>query len=411
MSATERCPRCKGISKFEQRDRLIRFLIEEGGKVRPGLRVLTTGWHWESMPDEFLDRQARLPAASGVYLAAESDGWQAERQNHDFLRRVRALCRAHGQLFIGYDDFHLGDDATHLWGLDLQDFPLGIGAKLARWHDLEADGVFDHWGTYSEMVPSNSVACREFFLNPLADPETVCRRIARNQYGPAAGEAAFRAWQALERAHRILSNCTCWCPGQWPGWYGSRGNAPLPDFLRSQSAGLESSRLAAKEALGFTYNGGGLASCLEAVGAGWRLAALQFAEAARHLESAIAVVDEALVGYAFWWNGTAAPLSRREHLARHKLYVEFLGRHGREIGLHFELHALFERLGRDADAYLGTAGDLLREDLAACEAILAFGEQLLREEPAATRLAAAHWHIDYGRKIEQLREFVGNRKG
>ncbi|MCF7854999.1 MAG: hypothetical protein K9N51_09395, partial [Candidatus Pacebacteria bacterium] len=64
---------------------------------------------------------------------------------------------------------------THLWGLDLQDFPLGVGAKIARWHELEADGVFDHWGAYNETVPSNSVACREFFLNPLADPETVCR--------------------------------------------------------------------------------------------------------------------------------------------------------------------------------------------------------------------------------------------
>jgi len=74
-------------------------------------------------------------------------------------------------------------------------------------------------------------AVREFFLNPPADPETVCRRIARNQYGPAAGETAFRAWQALERAHRILSNCTVWCPGQWPGWYNGKGNDPLPTSM------------------------------------------------------------------------------------------------------------------------------------------------------------------------------------
>ena len=58
------CPRCRGMSKFEQRDRLIRFLCEEGGKSRPGLRVLTTGWHWESMPAEFLERQSKLPDAS-----------------------------------------------------------------------------------------------------------------------------------------------------------------------------------------------------------------------------------------------------------------------------------------------------------------------------------------------------------
>ena len=397
------CPRCKGMSKFEQRDRLIRFLIEEGGKVRPGLRVLTTGWHWESMPTEFLERQARLPAASGLYMAAQCDGWQAERQNHDLLRRARAICRERGQLFIGYDDFHLGDDATHLWGLDLQDFPLGIGAKIARWHDLEVDGVFDHWGTYNEMIPNNSVACRAFFLNPLADPETVCCGIAQNQYGPSAGNTAFRAWQAIERAQRILSNCTVWCPGQWPNWYGSRADAPLPEFLAGQSAGLESGRLVAKEALGFTYNGGGLADCIEAVAAGWRLAAPHFAAAARLLAEASAAADDAPVGYGFWWNGAAAPPSRREHLARHRIYVEYLGLLGREIGLHFELHALFERKGRDSGAYLAAAGDLLREDRAACEDIVAFCERLLRERPEAAKHRVANWQADYRRKIEQLK--------
>jgi hypothetical protein len=400
------CPRCQGISKFEQRDRLLRFLIEEGNRARSGLRVLTTGWHWESMPAEFLERQAALPAASGLYMAAQSDGWQAERQSHDLLRRARAVCRDRGQLFLGYDDFHLGDDATHLWGLDLQDFPLGIGAKMARWHALEVNGVFDHWGTYSETVPSNSVACREFFLNPLADPETVCRRIAHGQYGPTTGEKAFRAWEAIERAHRILSNCTVWCPGQWPNWYGSKGSAPLPAYLADQSASLDAGRLVAKEALGFTHNGGDLADCLEAVGTGWRHAAPHFAEAARLLAEAAGMACDEPVGYAFWWNGAAAPLSRREHLARHRIYVEYLGLLGREIGLHFELHALFERLGRDGEGYLAAAGDLLREDLAACEAIVAFCERLLRERPAAGTLTGGRWHEEYRTKIEQLRAAI-----
>ena len=405
------CPRCKGMSKFEQRDRLIRFLIEEGRKVRPGLCVLTTGWHWESMPVEFLERQARLPSASGLYMAAQSDGWQVERQNHDLLRRARAICRERGQLFIGYDDFHLGDDATHLWGVDLQDFPLGVGAKIARWHDLTADGVFDHWGTYNETIPSNSVACREFFLNPTADPETVCRGIALNQYGPVAGEIAFRAWQAIERAHRILSNCTVWCPGQWPNWYGGRSDAPLPEFLAGASTGLEASRLVAKEALGFTYNDGGLVGCLDTVAAGWRLAAPHFAEAARLLEEAAAATDDTPVGYAFWWNGALPTPGRREHLARHRVYVEYLGLLGREIGLHFELHALFERLGRDAGAYLAAARDLLLEDLAACEAVVAFCERLVRERPAAGALGGGTWNSEYRRKIEQLERVVARNTG
>jgi hypothetical protein len=397
----ESCPRCHGMSKFEQRDRLIRFLCEEGAKVRPGLRVLTTGWHWESQPEEFIERQARLPAASGVYLAAESDGWQAERQNHAFLRRVRSVCRERGQLFIGYDDLHLGDDATHLWGLDLQDFPLGIGAKTARWHELHADGVFDHWGTYGEMLPSNSVACREFFLNHLAEPESVCLRIALNQYGPEAGAVAFRAWQAIEGAHRILSNCATWAPAQWPAWYAGRGRAVLPETFPNDSA-RDTGALVAKSALGFTYNGGDLTDCLEGVALGWRLAAPKYADAARLLRDAADAADDSRVGYAHWWNGTAKPLSKREHLTRHRIYAECLGLIGREIGLHFELRALLERCNRHAETYLAQARPLLAEDLTACRDIVAFIDKLVRDYPQAERMSVGRWRADYQRKIAQL---------
>ena len=400
----ETCPRCRGMSKFEQRDRLVRFLAAEGGIVRPGLRVLTTGWHWESAPAEFLERQARLPAASGVYMAAESDGWQAERQNHDFLRRTRAICREQGQLFIGYDDFHLGDDATHLWGLDLQDFPLGIAAKLARWHELEADGVFDHWGAFHEMTPSNSMACREFSLNPLADAEAVCRRLAGNQYGPAAGESAFCAWRSIERAHRILSNCATWHPGQWPNWYKGKSKAPLPEnFLQLRK---DLAPLVTKPADGFTYNDGNIAECLEAVGAGWRLAAPHLQDAVRHLNSAMAIVEDAPVGYAFWWKGEVKPLTRKEHLARHKIYVEFMCLLGREIGLHFELHALFERLGCNAAAYLAAAEGLISEDLEACTKLVGYIDRLISEYPDAAKLSAGNWREAYRGKLEQLKKHI-----
>ncbi len=405
----ESCPRCRGVSKFEQRDRLLRFIAEEGGRVRPGLRVLTTNWHWEFWPEEFLERQEKLPAASGVYAAAECDGWQAERQSHDFLRRTRSICRERGQLFIGYDDFHLGDDATHLWGADIQDFPLGIGAKMARWHDLEVDGVFDHWGTYSEMISTNSVACREFFLNPLADPETICRRLAHNQYGSQAGEHAFLAWTAIERAHRILSNCSTWCPWQWPGWYGAMGEAPLPESLLKHSQSLDKSRLLPKSTTGFVYNSGDLADCLEAVGAGWKLAAPHLEEACRCLDEAIAATDDQPVGYAHWWNGAAKSPGTREHLARHKVYVEFMMLTGREIGLQFELLALFERLGHSAEAFLAEAGELLKEDLKACREIVACIDRLLADYPEVANLPAAKWRGQYARKVDQLQEWFTQR--
>ena len=401
----EHCPRCRGLSRFEQRDRLIRFLIDEGNRVRPGLRVLTTGWHWERYPEEFLERQARLPAASGVFLAAECDGWQVERQNHDFLRSVRDVCRERGQLFIGYDNFHLGDDATHLWGIDIQDFPLGIGAKMARWHDLEVDGVFDHWGACNRMVPTNSIACREFFLDPQANPENVGRRLAIRQYGPKAGRLAFQAWKAIEEAHRILSDCCTWCPGQWPGWYAGKGEAPLPDFLSGQSEVLEATRLVPKPTVGFAYNEGTLADCLERVGNGWHLAVPHLAEACRQLDAALAVADpEVPVGYAFWWTGEAASPRRREHLARHKLYVEFMMTLGREIGIQFSLHAAFERLGRDANAYLANATPQLRDDLDACRAVVALIDGSMAGFPEMRKSPPARWRDAYLRKIRQLEE-------
>ena len=83
-----------------------------------------------------------------------------------------------------------------------------------------------------------------------------------------------------------------------------------------------------------------------------------------------------------------------------------MGLLGREIGLHFELHALFERQGRDSRAYLATALDLLREDLAACEAIVAFCERLVQELPAAGKLGSGKWDSEYRRKIDQLGRVV-----
>jgi len=61
-------------------------------------------------------------------------------------------------------------------------------------------------------------------------------------------------------------------------------------------------------------------------------------------------------------------------------------------------------LGCDAFECLrdGDALYLLRKDRAACQAIVAFCERLLRERPAAGELAGARWHTEYRRKIEQL---------
>ncbi len=321
------CPRCKGLSLFEQRDRFIRFMIENTGR-----RVLATGWEWDRASDEFLRRQAALPANSGVYLAAQKDGWQCERQNHQFLREVRQICRARGQMFIGYDNFHWGDDSVHGLG-DIQDFPLGIGAKLRRWRELEADGVFDHWGCFNETIWSNSIACREFFLNPDAD----MRPIAHRQFGADAGELVFQAWQELEQAHVILSDACTWTPGQWPNWYGFR------DKLDGDNK-LQKTQLPPRD----DYNPPDFAEATRVVGEAWRAAFPHYESAAQRLRAAIVLATDEPVGYSHWYDG--AKISRLEHISRQLRFVESVGLTGREIGLQFGYLAGVERFPEHLEA-------------------------------------------------------------
>lgn len=359
------CPRCRGMSRIRQRDRLICFLVDEGQKVRPGLRVLTTGWKWDQEPEEFLQRQALLPAASGVYLAAAKDGWQCERQSHDFLHTVREVCRDHGQTFIGYDNFHWGDDTVH--GIqDIQDFPLGIGAKSSRWHALGADGVFDHWGNAPEDIWSNSIACRDFFLNPQADPTAVARVIAHRQFGAQTGGRVLSAWTALERAHVILSPVCTWSPGQWPGWYDGRKRLPLPGQFSDNS--LRAHQAPPRREGAALYNPSDFATALQAVADAWALAAPHYDEAVAKMREALASADDSAVFYHFWWNGDAPTPSRHEHVRRQLLHVQSMALAGREIGLHFGLHALWERSGRDAARYRRQAESLLKADIEACRA-------------------------------------------
>lgn len=364
------CPRCRGMSPFAQRDRLVRLLIEEGGKVRPGLRVLTTGWKWDRDGETFLGHQSALPAASGVYLAAQKDGWQCERQSHDFMHAVRRVCRERGQTFIGYDNFHWGDDTVHGLG-DIQDFPLGIGAKLRRWHALDAEGVFDHWGNSPEDIWCNSIACRDFFLNPTADATVTCRRIAHRQFGASAGESALQAWTELEHAHACLSDACMWSPEQWPGWYAGRKHWPLPDHDFA-SPRLAESRQPPRTSGDRILNPPGFADALQAVADAWHKAVPHYESAVRHLESALTIANDEPVFYSFWWNGATKTPTRREHLLRQKRYVESMLLAGREIGLHFGLHALWEHVDHDATAYRKAAGDLLAADSAACLAAAAY---------------------------------------
>lgn len=383
-----RCPRCAGVSKIEQRDRFLRFLVEEGRLVRSGLEVLTTGWGWDRDVDDFLRRQDALPAGCGLFLAAQRDGWQPERQTHDVLREARAICRRRAQAFIGYDNIHWGDDTVHFIG-DIQDYPLGIAAKLKRWQAIGADGVFDHWGTWSQDVSSNSVAFRALMLEPLADEHEIVARIASEQFGGRAAPAVIEAWTALDAAHAVLSEACTWSPLQWPGWYRGRSVVSFPSGLESGREALISSAESAKPAGARVYNGGTLADRCAAVAQAWRAACPHYASAVDAMRRAVVAADGAPIGYAHWWSGPEPVPTRREHLCRQLRYIESMQTIGAEIGLHFELQACWERTRPDERAFRVEAASLLTDIASACDAAEAFVNSLGEAAPQVIR-AWAH---------------------
>ena len=402
----KQCSRCKGMSKFSQRDRFLKFLIEEGTKLRPGLRVLTTSWGWQDInSEEFLRRQTELPEESGLFMAAQSDGWQMERQNHDFLKQARQICKEKNQWFIGYDNLHWGDDTEHRIK-DIQDFPLGIAAKLARWDRLKVDGVFDHWGTYCEEISCNSVACREFFMNPRADREGVCRNIAEKQFGKQAGPLVYLSWQALENAHRILSNGCVFAPGQWPNWYNGREYPPIPDVFSLKKYSQQCSK--GNIANGWIYNNGEKKDQFELIGKVWRLAWPYYQEAIGWMDKAVDKADEEELFYAYWWSGKEPSPTRKEHLQKQKLYLESMGLIGREIGLHFSLMGLYELLNRDAEMYRKKAKNLLIEDAEACRRCVSFFEQvaLNLNVPDEDKLQVQSYVVQYINKANAIDNYL-----
>ena len=220
------CPRCAGLSRIDQRDRLINFLVEEGRRYRPDLTVFTTNWYWDRWPSQFLEHQARLPQGSGVYCTSHTEAWSCDRHVSDTLAEARRITKRTGQVFLGYDIFLSGDD-TFMAAGGLLDFPLGVAAKMRRWDMLKADGVFDQWGTAPELNPANALMVRATMWNPSADPEVLAKMIAVQLYGKAAAGEVCSAWREIEAADRILSeNIVFWLP-QRPAWF-PLGIPPTP---------------------------------------------------------------------------------------------------------------------------------------------------------------------------------------
>ncbi len=402
----ETCPRCKGMSKFDQRDRFLRFLIEEGQKTQPELKVLTTNWGWEmrDIPG-FMERQKKMPADCGVFFAAQYDAWQSERQVHDFMLETRKICEENGQLFIGYDNLHWGDDSLHNIK-DIQDFPLGIGAKLRRWEVLEVDGVFDHWGMWSENIWSNSIACREFFINPYTDPTEVAKKIALRQFGPRAGNHVLDAWKQIEHAHRIQSNTCIWPPQQWIGWYAHRATAPIPEEFRKVRIG---GGLRAKKATHYTYNDGSLQQKLSAVSRTWEDSLPYYQSAMDSLDKAIEIAGDGPLFYRYWYNGPEKVPNRTEHLRMQRLYYESVSTMYREIGLHFRIQSIYEQYPDDAEKFRQAAIPWLKKDLQACKDCLALMQQIMEKKLYRHEYHFEIWLKDYPKKIKQIEEYLAEK--
>ena len=116
------------------------------------------------------------------------------------------------------------------------------------------------------------------------------------------------------------------------------------------------------------------------------------------MDRAVALADESPVFYRFWWSGAAPTPSRREHLRRQKMHLESMALAGREIGLHFGLHALWERTGHDAAAYRRQGESLLRADAEACRAAAKFFAALGKPKD---------WGQLYAAKAGALEAFLG----
>ncbi len=395
------CKRCKGISLYDQRNRFLTFLEEECNKAKPGVKILTTNWGWAHHvgEKEFIEKQGELPENVGVYLSAQYDAWQPERQVHDFMRDVKEVCRENGQLVIGYDNLHWGDDSVHNVG-DIQDYPLGIGAKIRRWHEFRADGVFDHWGTWPEDISSNSMACREFFINPLADPEEVAKGIADKQFGRQAGGKVFESWKALEKAHRILSNACIWAPGQWFNWYGGKNYVPSYEGFAKHGLGKG---LFEKPANNYVYNEGDLKDQCVRVYEAWMDAYRYYEEALELMDEAYEMASDRKLFYSYWWDGDKESPTVKEHIRRQRLYIRSVGVTGRQIGLDFGLRAIWlDHYGKPAE-YKKAAREMLMKDAKACEELKEFFEK-------TNGKVFSNFVEAFSKRAKGIREYLNSKK-
>ncbi|MEI6070889.1 MAG: hypothetical protein WCS31_03790 [Verrucomicrobiae bacterium] len=368
LCVQETCPRCRGLSKFDQRDRISKFIAGVAGKVRPGLKLFNTAFEWDRNNfgmGEMLVRQATMPENIGLCMSATSDSATYDQQLHHHLIEARNVTWRAGQTFLGRDAFHFFDD-SRIKDDDrtIVDYPLGVIEKVQRWNDLKADGIYDVRG---RIVPDylfiNSLFFREAAMNPQLDSSLLALTITGEFFG-AAQDAVIAAWEKIQQAHRLLSNGYTFPsaskPTQYFPWFLGR-NAPLPSEPEFSSVRIPDNELPPCMANGFIYHNGSYPERLMHTGK-------TMLQAATHLNGAINELEKAfkcefgsqtpvrarlLMGDSFTWNA-------QEYLNRSRGYLMFIRCCNAFAGAYFTLRGLYLASDQDDASLCADGGALLK---------------------------------------------------
>jgi hypothetical protein len=374
------CPRCRGLSKFDQRDRLARFLHDHLTRARPGMTLLNSSFQWDRErhgSGQLIARQAQLPPAVGLCLAATGDSATFERQGHARLRAARAATARAGQLCIGRDACHVFEDQAFPWGPESRfDYPLGIFAKIRRWVNLGFDGIYDVRGRQRPGdLHANSLAVRAALLAPASDAGAWVAGLATRWFGAAAGGDMLAAWRLLERAQAIRSQAYAF-PSSSPlseyvGWHFARAFPPTlaePRFTAGIILQLcpDLGELEPALANGHTYHDGTYGDRLRAAGeAQWSGVELLDAAIA-HLDAAAARPLPADIVDAAGWLGDGADASPATYLAEHRRFLVNQARFWAVMGSYMVLKGLRVHHGDDTCAFEAAAAPWQDRYVKAC---------------------------------------------
>ena len=385
----ETCTRCRGMSKFDQRDRLALFLSKVMSKARPGIRILNTGFQWDRAKygtGQLFARQAALPENVGLCMSASGDSATYERQAHDALRQARLTTWRAGQLAIGRDALHYFEDFSPKLGGDnyLADYPFGVAAKIRRWSDLKFDGFYDVRGRIAlGDLHVNSLACRAAMQSPNLDSAALVRDLASRWFGSDAMESLVSGWSILEQAQAIMSNGFTFPSSsplsQYASWHISKTSVPLPSDSRFASDNAkELGELLPCRASGYVYHEGDYPARLETTGRCMLDAADMCFKASRKIAGAMKMQFPSPSPDIVVMLGEKGDWRPDEYLQRHKAFLDTLHHFYAYMGAYFTLKALYMRLNCDEAAYKKEARQYLKAYAKAARALAEHMDALIK---------------------------------